>query len=238
MTCRMVRTSALAQIALVVGLGMVWQAQAGDAKKPYLSIAPLDQYLIADADAEIVLARSAAPESISHDAGVLLLGRHGYETAVKSKNGFVCVVERAWMLPYDDPEFLNPEVRLPLCVNLPAARSHLPFTFKATQLALAGLPKSQMFNTLKAAFDKKELPLPEAGSMCYMMSKRQYFGPQYGNADPHLMFWFARADDMTWGADLPGSPVFVHQDSPDPITTFIISASQWSDGTPGPAAVP
>jgi hypothetical protein len=64
-----------------------------------------------------------------------------------------------------------------------------------------------------------------------MMSKQQYFGLKYGNADPHLMFWFPQKDNMAWGAGLPGSPVYVNQDSPDPITTFIISASKWSDGT-------
>jgi hypothetical protein len=57
-------------------------------------MAPLDQYLMVDRDAEIAMARSAAPEAISRDAYVLVLGRHGYETAVKGKNGFVCVVER------------------------------------------------------------------------------------------------------------------------------------------------
>jgi len=67
-----------------------------DAKTPYPSMAPLDQYLIADRDAEIALARSAAPGSISRDAEVMVLGRHGYETVVKGKNGFVCMVWRSW----------------------------------------------------------------------------------------------------------------------------------------------
>ena len=92
---------------LVIVLGEWGQAQAQDPKAPYASMAPLDQYLMVDRDAEIAMARSAAPEAISRDADALLLGRHGYETAVKGKNGFVCVVERSWMLPYDDPEFWN-----------------------------------------------------------------------------------------------------------------------------------
>jgi hypothetical protein len=209
--------------------------RAQDSGPAYERMAPIDQYLMADRNAEIALARNAAPESISRDAEVLLLGRHGYETAVKGKNGFVCVVERSWMAPFDDPEFLNPDQRLPLCLNPPAARTHLPLTFKMTDLALAGLSKTQMFNGIKAAFDKKELPLPEPGSMCYMMSKQQYFGRKYRNADPHLMFWFPKTDDMLWGAGLPGSPVYVHQYSPEPITEFIISVSKWSDGTPAPA---
>src|SRR5579863_6699147 len=120
---------------LAVMLGASWQAQALDAKTAYAGMAPLEQYLMTDRTAEIALARSAAPESISREAEVLVLGRHGYETAVKGKNGWVCVVERSWMAPFDDPEFLNPDQRLPLCLNPPAARSHLPLTFKMTELA-------------------------------------------------------------------------------------------------------
>jgi len=231
MKLKTLRTIALRSFALLMVLSSVWPAQAQDAKAEYLHMAPLDQYLMTDRNAEVTLARSAAPESISRDAEVLVLGRHGYETAVKGKNGFVCVVERSWMAPFDDPEFLNPDQRLPLCLNPPGARTHLPLTFKTTELALAGLSKTQMFDSIKAAFDKKELPLPESGSMCYMMSKQQYFGRKYGNADPHLMFWFPKTDDKFWGAGLPNSPVYVHQYSPQPITEFIISVSKWSDGT-------
>jgi hypothetical protein len=91
-------------LASVVVMSVAWQAQAEDAKT-HTSMAPLDQYLMADRNAEIALARSAAPESISRDAEVMVLGRHGYETVVKGKNGFVCIVERSWMAPFDDPEF-------------------------------------------------------------------------------------------------------------------------------------
>jgi hypothetical protein len=231
---KILRMIAVKSFALVFALGAAWQAQAQNPEPPYLSMAPLDQYLMADRNAEIALARSAAPESVSHDAEILVLGRHGYETVVKGKNGFVCVVERSWMLVFDDPEFWNPKIRLPLCLNPPAARTHLPLTFKWVELASAGQSKTQIFDAIRAAFNKKELPMPEPGSMCYMMSKQQYFGRKYGNADSHLMFWFPQKDNMAWGAGLPGSPVYVNQDSPDPITTFIISVSKWSDGTAAP----
>jgi hypothetical protein len=58
-------------------------------------MAPLDQYLM-ERNAEMELAKSAAPESISRDAEVMVLGRHGYETVGKGKNSFVCMVERSW----------------------------------------------------------------------------------------------------------------------------------------------
>src|ERR1700751_2036081 len=93
---------------------------------------------MADRNAEIALARSAAPEAISRDARILVLGHHGYETAVEGTNGFVCVVERGWMSPADAPEFWNPKLRGPICFNPPAARSVLPITYKRTELVLAG----------------------------------------------------------------------------------------------------
>src|SRR5271154_504599 len=231
---KIVNAIALGIFALVIALCPLCPARAQDSGPAYERMVPIDQYLMADRNAEIALARNAAPESISRDAEVLLLGRHGYETAVKGKNGFVCIVERSWMAPFDDPEFLNPDQRLPLCLNPPGARTHLPLTFKTTELAMAGLSKTQMFDSIKAAYEKKELPLPEPGSMCYMMSKQQYFGRKYGNADPHLMFWFPQKDHLNWGAEFPGSPVDLHQYSPQPITEFDISVSKWSDGTAAP----
>ena len=108
-----------------------------------------------DRNAEIALARTAAPKSISADATILVLGQHGYETAVKGKNGFVCIVERAWMSPFDHPEFWNPKNRSPICYNPPAARSILPYTFKRTELVLAGLTNPQMLDSIKAAVAKK-----------------------------------------------------------------------------------
>jgi hypothetical protein len=195
--------------------------------------APIEPYLM-PRDSEIALARSAAPDSLSREAGVMVLGPRGYETVSKGTNGFVCLVERSWMLSYDDPEFLKPDARLPLCFNPPAVRTHLPFTFKATALVLAGMTKDQMYAQLKAAFDHHELPLPEPGSMCYMLSKYQYFGAKVGHADPHLMFWYPQAQHISWGAEHEDSPVDVHQNAPDPVTTFIISLPKWSDGTPYP----
>src|SRR5271169_3951196 len=84
-----------ASCALAVTLGASSQIEA-QSKNPYSSMAALNEYLIPDRNAEIALARSAAPDSISRDAKVLVLGPHGYETAVEGKNGFVCLVERSW----------------------------------------------------------------------------------------------------------------------------------------------
>jgi hypothetical protein len=228
---KIIRTITLGSFALVVMLGAAWQAHAQDAKTPYPSMAPLDQYLIADPNAEVALARSAAPESISHDAEVMVLGRHGYEIAAKGTNGFVCLVERGWTAPIDDPNFWNPKLRGPLCLNAAAARTYLPFTIKKTEWVLAGQSKTQMFDNIKAALDKKELPMQEPGAMCYMLSKDQYLGDSGRHWHPHLMFFVPRTDAAAWGADVPGSPILSGDDPQDSLMIFMVPVGKWSDGT-------
>jgi hypothetical protein len=218
--------------ALILAFGASCQMRAQDAKAPYPNMAPLEQYLISDRNAEIALARSAAPESISRDAEVLVLGGHGYETGVKGKNGFVCMVERSWTAGIDDPDFWNPKLRAPICFNPAAVRYYLPLTIKKTELVLAGQSRGQMFGSIKAAFDKKELPMSESGAMCYMMSKQQYLGDRNGHWHPHLMFFVPQTDAAIWGADLPGAPILTLDNAPDPLTIFLVPVRKWSDGTP------
>src|SRR6266481_1022675 len=154
------RKIALTSFALVLALAAGWPAQAEDVKPPYPNMAPLEQYLM-ERTAEIALARSAAPDSISRDAEVMVLGQHGYETAVKGKNGFVCMVERSWASPLDHPDFWNPKLRAPNCFNAVAARSYLALTVRKTKVILATRSKTEMVNDIKAAIDKKELAPPE-----------------------------------------------------------------------------
>src|ERR1700741_3124350 len=143
---------------LILGLIGMKQGQAQAPKTAYSNMAPRNQYLMADRNPEIALGRTAAPEAISGEAKILVLGRHGYETAAEGKNGFVCVVERGWMSPFVAQEFWNPKIRGPICFNPPAARSVLPTTLKRTEMVLAGRTKDEIIAGNKAAFDKVELP--------------------------------------------------------------------------------
>ena len=225
--------------ALVAALCAAWQIQAQDtnaqnAKSPYPDMAPLDQYLM-DRNAEIALARTAAPKSISDDASVLVLTPKGYETAVAGKNGFVCLVGRTWTAPFDHPEFWNPKNRGPVCYNPSAARSVLPYALYRTKLALAGLTRPQMLERVKAAVANKELTPPEPGAMSYMLSKEGHITDRVGHWHPHLMFEIPKTDSATWGANLDGSPVVTGSlFMPEPMTEFNVPVGKWSDGTPDP----
>jgi len=220
-----------ARIALVALFGTAAHAIAQDAMTPYPNMAPIDQYLMQDRSAEIALARSAAPESISRDAEIMVLGRHGYETAVRGTNGFVCIVERSWTAPIDDPGFWNPKGRAPICLNAAAARTYLPRTIKKTDLILAGRTKAQMVEAVAAAVDKKELPPMELGAMCYMLSKQGYLGDPVGHWHPHLMFFVSQTDPAAWGAGVQGSPIFAFNDKWENLTVFLVPVQEWSDGT-------
>ncbi|MGH9699901.1 MAG: hypothetical protein ACRD5R_02735 [Candidatus Acidiferrales bacterium] len=221
---------AIRSFALLVALGMAYQAMAQSAATSYPKMAPVDQYLMADQAAEIALARTAAPDSISRDAEVMVLGRHGYETAVKGKNGFVCIVGRGWSSA-PDPDFWNPKVRVPLCVNAPAARSYLLRITRISELALAGRTLSQVNEALAAAVASKELPPMEPGAMCYMMGKEGYGGDTAPHWPSHLMFFYSGTDPAIWGANKPGSPVIAVQDPGEQLTQFVIPVQRWADGT-------
>jgi len=240
MTSRWVWAGALAIVCVAVGLRLTLTSRNRneDRSTAYPSMASIEQYLMLDRNAEIAMARSAAPEAISDDAKILVLGWRGYETAIEGKNGFVCMVERSWMSPFNSAEFWNPRVRVPLCFNPGAAQSILPLTINRTEMVLAGMSKAQMIDSIKAGFDNKELPTPAPGAMCYMMSRAGYLNDALGHFVPHLMFYFPLIDKSSWGADLPDSPVTLNpqfRDGPEPITEFVIPVGKWSDGTAAPA---
>ena len=238
-------TSFALPAVLLAALGMAHQAMAQDAATPYPKMAPIEQYLM-DRTAEIALARSAAADGVSRDATVLVLGRHGYETAVEGKNGWVCMVERGWGM-FDWPEFWNPKIRAANCLNPPAARSMLLLAYKRTELLLAGHSKVEVIVAIKAALDKKELPALEPGAVSYMMAKSSYLTDGGGHNMPHIMFYAPIKDVSAWGANLHNSPVMgvnywylSEQSYPQlksfpPISVFLVGAAKWSDGTPAPS---
>ncbi len=223
----------------VVLLSLACPVQALGATASYASMAPLDQYLIADRNIEIALARSAAPASISDKAEVMVLGQTGYTTAVKGANGFLCIVERSWGAATDEPEFWNPKVRAPICFNPAAARTFARIYLMKTKFVLAGASKEKIVTATASALDKKELPALETGAMCYMMSKQQYLNDRGRNWHPHLMFFVSGDAAKSWGANLAGSPIMAAKDPQERVTIFMVWVGKWSDGTevaPAPVA--
>lgn len=184
--------------------------------------------MIADRSEEIALARSAAPAAVSKDADAMVLGAHGYETAGKGTNGFVCFVERSWDSGFDQPEFWNPKIRAPICMNAAAARSVLPADLERAEWALSGLSLADMRESTKTSAKAKVTPA--SGAMSFMLSKEGYLSDANRHWYPHIMFFQASAKAADWGANLPHSPVVALEGNP--LTLFFIPVAKWSDGTP------
>ena len=225
-------------LVLLVATGAV-----ADPAGPYSRMAPIDAYLM-DRTQEIALARSAAPESISRDATVLVLTRTGYETAVTGTNGFVCWVARGFSGAPDWPERWNPKIRAAGCDNPQAARSVTPIARLRTAMTLAGRTDADIADHVKAALRTREIPPLEPGAMCYMMSKSAYLSDHGDHDMAHVMFYVPWKDGADWGANAPGSPIFggsYWSYTPDPraeaaalppLSVFLVGVATWSDGTP------
>jgi len=215
-----------------VAYGQVSQAD------PYPTMAPLAKYLMPSAAAEIALARSAAPPSVSANAEFLVLTPNGYVVADKGSNGWVCFVGRSWTAGLDDPEFWNWHGLGPACLNPPAVRSVLPQYLARTQWAIAGATREEIAAKSKAAYADHQFGDPASGSFALMMSKEGYLLGADGPWHPHVMPFIAYDQMNTWAAGFKGSPIF----GPSDIAyyrhyeqvTIAIPVAHWSDGSPGP----
>ncbi len=220
-------------ITFLTAAACVGFAGSAPAQPPYPEMAPLNAYLMPDRAAEIALARSAAPPSVAADAEILVLGPQGYVTAVPGRNGFTCLVERAWFSGFKDDGFWNPRLRGPDCYNRQAARSVLPTYLERTKWALAGASQSDILARTEAAMASGKIRAPEIGSMNFMLSKGGYLGDRaHGPWHPHLMFYMPPMPISDWGADLPGTRVFGADAGVDPYTMFFVTVAAWSDGSP------
>lgn len=212
----------------VIAMGAL-PARAAQSRFP--AMAPLAAYLEPSAAAEIALARSGGPASISKGARVWVLGKHGYSVAVEGTNGWSCIVERSWSDDFTDPDFWNPRTRAPICFNPPASRTEVSEYIARTRWVFAHLTPSQMIQRAKASVAAKEILPPEPGAMCYMLSKNGYLGANAGGPwRPHIMI-FAHVDPILWGAGAKDAPLIAFVDPIEPVTIFMVPVRNWSDGT-------
>lgn len=201
------------------------------AASAYPVMAPVADYMM-DQAAEIALARTAAPASVSDKAEILVLGARGYKSAVKGTNGFVCYVGRSWENDIDNVQFWNPKQRAPECDNAAAAHSVLPHYLQRARWVLSGVSRAEMLKRTKAEVASKRITQPEAGSMCFMLSKDGYIASAGGPWHPHVMFYGPRGGPVAdWGANLPGSPVLSASSDLMPFTVYFVPVRKWSDGT-------
>jgi hypothetical protein len=213
---------AISSFAVASALG----AQKGPDIKPYL---------MADRAAEIALARTAAPSTVSDKASVLVLTPRGYTEAARGTNGFTCIVMRSFAATPGDPQFWNPHIIAPHCFNPPASRTVLPAMLAQIDWALAGATPAELNARIKKAYTEKRFAMPAVGAMAYMLSPKQHLSDSDPHWMPHLMFYFDRAvKGTTFGAGGTTAPIIdaTANDANAPLQAIYIPVRAWSDGTP------
>jgi hypothetical protein len=243
---RGLRVAAL--VCLITAMGASQIATAADANSAaamampmggassYPAMAPIAQYHEASDAKEIALAKSAAPASISDHAEIKVLGAHGYETAVKGTNGFVCMVGRSWAMSFDNPEFWNQKIRTPICMNAASVKdsSVLPLYLARTEWVLAGVSIAEMQKREAAEWKDGRFTAPGPDDVTYMMSKDQYINDSAHPWHPHVMFYAPRTDKGQWGENLASSPVQADCHNVEQTCIFMVLVQNWSDGTTAP----
>jgi hypothetical protein len=188
---------------------------------------PLKEYLMTR-EAEIALAKSAAPASVSGRATIKVLTASGYVTATQGDNGFVCLVERGFAAPSFTPMPVRELVyyarlRAPICFDSVASRTVLPYQeFRAT-LALQGKDPDTITREVAMAYAMGKLPKMEGVSFAYMFSADMDLGPGAGAFHPHMMVFAPYYRNETLGGHEFGGPLpAVSDDAGTPFTVVVI----------------
>jgi hypothetical protein len=179
-------------------------------------------------DAEIALAKSAAPANISDHATIKVLTASGYEVVHPGNNGFVCMVMRGWAAPtYTPTQFRNlvydATVRAPICFDPPASRSVMPYYELRSKLGMEGKTPNQIAESLQAAYVTGKLPKRESVSFAYMWSADQSLGPGIGAWHPHMMIFAPYYENSMLGGNEFGHALpQVSDDAGTPFTVVVI----------------
>jgi hypothetical protein len=188
---------------------------------------PAERYLM-PRDAEIALARTAAPANVAGRATVKVLTTSGFVVAQQGDNGNVCMVMRGFSAPsYTPAQFrglvYDPTVRAPICFTAPAAKTAMPYYELRTRLALAGKTPDQIAAAVKAAYASGALPHRDAGTFAYMWSAHQHLASGIDAWHPHMMIFLPDYDNAMVGGNAFGSPLpQVTDDAGTPFTVVVI----------------
>ena len=215
------RKNMAAPVLLLISL-QVASVRGQSAKYP-----PISEYMMTP-EAEVALARSAAPENVSAHATVKILTASGFKVAAQGDNGFVCIVMRGWGAPTFTPAPFRDlvyysKLRAPICFNPVASRTVLPLQELRTKLGIEGKTPDQIAEGVQAAYAKGELPKMETVAFAYMFSADQDLGPGVGPWHPHMMLYIPYYENsMLGGNEVGGALPFVGDDAGTPFAVTVI----------------
>lgn len=167
-------------------------------------------------EAEIALARSAAPKEVSAGAEILVLTDTGYVVAVSGTNGNACLVDRSW------PESLEPH-----CFDAEAAATVMQTALRRGSLLQGGAKHEDINREIDEGLRSGRFRLPTRPAMTYMMSSAQVLynddGKRVGAWQPHVMIYYPNltSEQLGLGAT-PNSDAAIVVDSGKPLANIMI----------------
>ncbi len=200
-----------------ISVGLAWSQTAQYDPKEY-TMTP---------EAEIALARSAAPDNVSAHATVKILTNSGYKEAVKGDNGFTCIVMRGWSVPFiRKPEYYG-KMRAPICYDPVASRTVLPYQELCAKLGLEGKDVETINREVAMAYALGQLPKMETAAFAYMFSADQDLGVKAGHWHPHMMVYAPYYTNAMLGDNDPAALApFVSPDAGTPFAIVIIAVPE------------
>jgi hypothetical protein len=133
--------------------------------------------------AEIALARSAAPATVSAAASVYVFTDSGYVLAERGSNDAACYVSRSW------PTSIEPH-----CFDAEGAATIMRIHMREVELLHRGVTPDAVEREVDAAIVAGRLRLPRKPALSYMMSAEQRLlsdnGTPVGRWRPHIMIYF------------------------------------------------
>ena len=140
---------------------------------------------------QMALAMSAAPEAVSSNATIYVLGAHGYEKAREGTNGFSCFVYRS---------FVNPTETAvgPMCLDAEGSRTSLAVYLHMEELRSSGKSEAEIRADADSGYKTGRFQYPSKLGLLYMMSSQNRLGPTKDHTTqhfpPHVMIY---APNMT-----------------------------------------
>jgi len=208
---RWIRLQGTVAAAMTLGLGLATApASAQGPGYPELS-----------RDEELRLAMSAGPLTVSEDADVYIMGKAGFEKAVRGTNGWACLVVRS----------ASNRIQLaPHCLNPTAVETVLPAMLVEGELQARGLSQGAISEDMQRRWDDGDLPLPSGPAYAYMLSSGQRLGPQGSRFKPHFMLYVPYASNASIGGDLEHQEFpFVGPYENHPLSTIVIVMPEFVD---------
>lgn len=164
-------------------------------------------------DAQIALAKSAAPPDVTDHATIMVLGKNGYEVAVKGTNGFTCLVLRQYL------NTLEPE-----CYDAEGSRTTLQTDLFIEQQRARGVSDAEIEKAIDAGYKNGKFKAPAKAGIVYMMSPHnRVFDPEAKKVisfPGHLMFYAPYATKATVGSG-KGAPYIVNPGKPNALLIVV-----------------